>query len=95
MTGDSTAILASRVSGEGKRHLVEGSSGFVEILYLDAVISVDAAAVRHLLTATELGRPRTELVELNGLERYQRPLPLMNEYDQLLSIAARTAEVAR
>jgi hypothetical protein len=55
----------------------------------------DAAAVRHLLTATELGRPRTELVELNGLERYQRPLPLMNEYDQLLSIAARTAEVAR
>jgi hypothetical protein len=54
-----------------------------------------AAAVRHLLTATELGRPRTELLELNGLERYERPLPLMNEYDQLLSIAASTAEVAR
>jgi hypothetical protein len=55
----------------------------------------DAAAVRHLLTATELSRPRNELLELNGLERYQRPLPLMNEYDQLLSIAASTAEVAR
>jgi hypothetical protein len=55
----------------------------------------DAAAVRHLLTATELSRPRNELLELNGLERYRRPLPLMNEYDQLLSIAARTAEVAR
>ena len=55
----------------------------------------DAAAVRHLLTATELSRPRTELLELNGLERYERPLPQMNEYDQLLSIAASTAEVAR
>jgi hypothetical protein len=55
----------------------------------------DAAAVRHLLTGTELGRPRPELLELNGLERYERPLPLMNEYDQLLGIAASTAEVAR
>jgi hypothetical protein len=55
----------------------------------------DAAAVRHLLRATELNRPRTELVELNGLERYERPLPQMNEYDQLLSLAASTAEVAR
>ena len=55
----------------------------------------DAAAVRHLLTATELNRPRTELLELNGLERYERPLPLMNEYDQLLSIAATATEVAR
>jgi hypothetical protein len=55
----------------------------------------DAAAVRHLLTATELGRPRTELLELNGLERYERPLPQMNEYDQLLGISASTAEVAR
>jgi hypothetical protein len=55
----------------------------------------DAAAVRHLLTATELDRPRAELLELNGLERYERPLPLMNEYDQLLSVDASTAEVTR
>jgi len=55
----------------------------------------DAAAVRHLLTATELGRPHTELLELNGLERYERPLPQMNEYDQLLSLAATATEVAR
>jgi hypothetical protein len=46
-----------------------------------------------LLTATELSRPRTELLELNGLERYERRLPQMTEYDQLLS--ASTAEVAR
>ena len=51
--------------------------------------------MRHLLTATELSRPHTELLELNGLERYERPLPLMNEYDQLLGIAASTAEVAQ
>jgi hypothetical protein len=55
----------------------------------------DAAAVRHLLTAAELGRPHPALLELHGLERYERPLPQMNEYDQLLGIAASTAEVAR
>ncbi len=54
----------------------------------------DAAAVRHLLTATELSRPRIELLELNALERYERPLPQMNEYDQLLSVTT-AAEVAR
>jgi hypothetical protein len=47
-----------------------------------------------LLTATELSRPRIELLELNALERYERPLPQMNEYDQLLSVAT-AAEVAR
>jgi hypothetical protein len=52
-------------------------------------------AVRHLLTATELDRPRAELLELNGLERYERPLPQMTEYDQLLGISAAAAEVAR
>jgi hypothetical protein len=54
----------------------------------------DAAAVRHLLTAAELSRPRIELLELNALERYERPLPQMNEYDQLLSVAT-AAEMAR
>jgi hypothetical protein len=48
-----------------------------------------------LLTAAELVRPHPALLELNGLERYERPLPQMNEYDQLLGIAASTAEVAR
>ena len=41
-----------------------------------------------LADGDELSRPRTEFLELNGLERYERPLPVMNEYDQLLSIAA-------
>jgi hypothetical protein len=67
----------------------------VEVQYLKTMGCTDAAAVRHLLTATELSRPCAEILELKGLERYERPLPLMNEYDQLLSLAASTAEVAR
>jgi hypothetical protein len=28
-------------------------------------------------------------MDIGSLERYQRPLPVMNEYDQLLSMGAR------
>ena len=77
----------------GKRHGWERLQQAVEKAL--ALSCTDAAAVRHLLMATELGRPGAELVELNGLERYERPLPQMNEYDQLLSLAASTAEGAR
>ncbi len=55
----------------------------------------DAAAVRHLVTASELVRSRTEPFELSGLERYDRPLPQMQEYDLLLGVTATGAEVAR
>lgn len=54
----------------------------------------DAAAVRHLVTANELSRPRSEPFPLGGLECYDRPLPQMQEYDLLLGIGA-SAEVAR
>ena len=77
----------------GKRHGWERLQQAVEKA-LDLGCT-DAAAVRHLLTTSELTRPHTEFVELNGLERYERPLPQMNEYDQLLGISASTAEVAR
>jgi len=55
----------------------------------------DAAAVRHLVTASELIRSHTERCELSGLERYDRPLPVMHEYDLLLSGGTPSAEVAR
>jgi len=55
----------------------------------------DAAAVRHLVTANELVRSHTEPCELSGLERYDRPLPQMQEYDLLLSLTTTGAEVAR
>jgi hypothetical protein len=54
----------------------------------------DAAAVRHLLLARELVRQPVELCEMNGLERYDRPLPQMHDYDRLLAATTPT-EVAR
>jgi transposase len=55
----------------------------------------DAAAVRHLVTAKELARTRTEPFSLIGLERYDRPLPQMQEYDLLLGVTSTGVEVAR
>ncbi len=43
-----------------------------------------SAAVQHLLHANTLNRPVCEAIDIGSLERYQRPLPVMNEYDQLL-----------
>jgi transposase len=45
----------------------------------------DTAAVEHLLHAHELKRPVCEAMDIGALERYQRPLPVMNQYDQLLA----------
>jgi hypothetical protein len=44
----------------------------------------DAAAVKHLLNAEELRHVRCDAMDVGFLERYARPLPVMNEYDQLL-----------
>ena len=49
-----------------------------------AVGCYDAAAVRHLLNVDELRHRSCEAVEVGVLDRYARPLPLMQEYDQLL-----------
>jgi hypothetical protein len=46
----------------------------------------DPAAVQHLIHTHELNRPPCEAMEIGFLERYQRPLPVMNEYDQLLAM---------
>jgi hypothetical protein len=52
----------------------------------------DAAAVRHLLVFGELAHAPVERLALGGLERYERPLPVMSDYDLLLD---EVAEVAR
>ena len=44
----------------------------------------DGAAVQHLFHAPDLSRTPCEAIDIGSLERYQRPLPVMNEYDQLL-----------
>lgn len=44
----------------------------------------DAAAVQHLFYTRDLNRVPCEAIDIGSLERYQRPMPVMNEYDQLL-----------
>jgi transposase len=49
----------------------------------------DAGAVRYLLGAAGRQRPEPEPVEVGALARYERPLPGLHHYDELL--AARTS----
>jgi hypothetical protein len=44
----------------------------------------DAAAVRHLVEAVDLTHARATLIELDGLSRFERPLPVMTDYEGLL-----------
>ncbi|MBC8165762.1 MAG: IS21 family transposase [Bryobacteraceae bacterium] len=44
----------------------------------------DPAAVQHLIHTDKLNRPPCEAMDIGSLGRYQRPLPVLNEYDQLL-----------
>lgn len=44
----------------------------------------DAAAVRHLLTASTLTHREPPMQEIGSLERYERPLPVLADYDGLL-----------
>jgi hypothetical protein len=50
-----------------------------------AIGCYDTAAVRHLLDGDELRHASCEAIDVGYLERYARPLPAMQEYDQLLS----------
>ena len=45
----------------------------------------DAAAVRHFLHAEAWRRPACEPIDIGALNRYERPLPVMNSYDELLA----------
>jgi len=44
----------------------------------------DAAAVRHLVVAGELAHREKPMQEIGSLERYERPLPVLSDYDALL-----------
>ena len=44
----------------------------------------DEAAVRHLVTAQTLEHARPEAVDVGALAQFERPLPTLGEYDQLL-----------
>jgi transposase len=45
----------------------------------------DEAAVRHLVGAQQLEHARPEAVEVGLLAQFERPLPTLGEYDQLLA----------
>jgi len=76
----------------GKRHGWDRLQQAVEESL--ALGCTDAAAVRHLVTAEELARAHPEPFQGSDLERYDRPLPAMQEYDLLLGVTTRAAEVA-
>ncbi len=46
----------------------------------------DAAAIRYLLLESQLERKAPERVDTAGLARYDRPLPVLTDYDSLLSM---------
>jgi hypothetical protein len=47
--------------------------------------STDIAAIRHLLMSDQLQHVAAGSVEIGALSAYERPLPTMAQYDQLLS----------
>jgi hypothetical protein len=48
----------------------------------------DSAAVQHLLNAEDLQHTVCEAIDVGALDRYARPLPIMIQYDQLLTAGA-------
>ena len=53
----------------------------------------DVAAIRHLLMTDELQHAVVSTVEIGALAAYERPLPTMAEYNQLLSVRAIEVQV--
>ena len=54
--------------------------------------STDIAAIRHLLMSDQLQHPAPASIEIGALSAYERPLPTMAQYDQLLSGSAIEAQ---
>lgn len=67
----------------GKQHGYDQLREAVESA-LDAG-SHDVSAIRYLLTANQGHRTELSAIEIGLLGRYERPLPIMDDYDQLLS----------
>ncbi|MBM4448771.1 MAG: IS21 family transposase [Chloroflexi bacterium] len=67
----------------GKVHGYEKLRQAVE-LALD-MGSCDVSTIRYLITAEQLDRSRSEPIDVGPLNYYQRPLPVMSDYDQLLA----------
>jgi hypothetical protein len=71
----------------GKRH---GRSQLRAAVETAAVTGcTDTAAIEHLLNAESLRHVVCEPMDIGELERYKRPLPVMDEYDELLTVGGR------
>jgi hypothetical protein len=46
----------------------------------------DGAAIRHLVETADLTHTRSAIIELAGLQQFERPLPTVTNYDGLLSL---------
>ncbi len=66
----------------GKTHGYEKLRQAVESAL--AMGSCDVSTVRYLMTADQLDRARPEPIDVGALSCYERPLPVMTDYDQLL-----------
>ncbi len=78
---------------QGTRQMIEllsiGASEGWDQLHgaVDQALSLgcqDVAAIRHLMISAQLDRPAVEAIEVGLLARYERPMPVMSGYDQLL-----------
>jgi transposase len=70
-------LQLGRVHGQGKlRQAVEAA---------ETLGCQDAAAIRHLLAASQLERTPTAPLTLGDLAAFERPLPSVADYDQLLA----------
>ena len=47
--------------------------------------SCDISAVRYLINAEQLMRKPAEPIDVGPLSCYERPMPVMTDYDQLLA----------
>jgi hypothetical protein len=47
--------------------------------------SCDISTVQYLMTAGQLDRDRAEPIDVGRLSCYERPLPILTDYDQLLA----------
>jgi hypothetical protein len=90
---------------EARHGRLAGTRAMVEVLLLgrdrgweelEAAVSralelncMDAAAVAHLLGASQLRRPAPEAIDVGGLARYDRPVPDLGGYDRLLGVGGR------
>jgi transposase len=89
------ALMVRHGKQNGTRQMVEllklgKSHGRVKLQEsIEATLAAgccDAAAVQHLLHADELRHGGCEAMQVGSLDRYSRPMPLMSEYDQLLTM---------